>query len=85
MRGCPMQESYHITVDTGDIVLMPNGTVGVVTYWDITMGEICKEVRVYPFTNCLHRLFLTLTHRTWFYDRDINKLKPIHKNQGGVR
>lgn len=80
-----MQESYQMTADVGDIVLMPNDTVGVVTHRDIIMGGNCKEVQVYPFTNWLHRLFLTLTTRTWFYDHDINKLKPIHKNQGGIR
>lgn len=72
-----MQESYQMIARTGDIVLMPNGTVGIVNHWDIVAGGHCKEVRVYPFTNWLHRLYLTLTTKIWFYDEQINSLKPL--------
>jgi hypothetical protein len=72
-----MKEKYQMTAKNGDIVLMPSGVVGVINHWDIVMGGNCKEVRVYPLTNWLHRLILTLTSRTWFYDDEINHLKPL--------
>jgi hypothetical protein len=71
------EREYRMAVQTGDIVKMPNGTVGVVNFWDITGGGHCKEVRVYPFTNWFHRLFLVLFCKDWFYDSDINKLQLI--------
>ena len=73
-----MKESYQMTVRAGDIVLMPNGTIGIVNHWDITNGGNTKEVRVYPFTNLFHKLVLTLTGKIWFYDQQINNLQPVH-------
>lgn len=72
-----MQESYQMAARTGDIVQMPNGTVGIINHWGIVAAGHCKEVRVYPFTNWLHRLYLTLTTKIWFYDQQINNLKPL--------
>jgi hypothetical protein len=71
------KESYQMTIHEGDIVKMPNGIVGIVSFWDITGGGHCKEVRVYPLTNWLNRLFLILLCKDWFYDSGINKLQLI--------
>ena len=68
-----------MTTSIGDIVLMPNSTIGIVNHWDIVCGGNVKEVRIYPFTHWLHRLFLTLTGKIWFYDKQINNLRVIHK------
>lgn len=73
-----MKESYQMAARTGDVVRMPNGTIGIINHEDIIACGNCKEVRVYPFTNWLYRLFLTLTNKIWFYDREINTLTPIH-------
>lgn len=70
-------ESYQFSAKAGDIVRMPCGTVGIVNYWDIVCGGNVKRVRVYPLTNFLHRLFLNLFMRTWFYDQGINNLTPL--------
>ena len=72
-----MREGYQMNVSTGDIVLLPCGTLGIVNHWDIVEAGHCKEVRVYPLTNWLHRLFLTLTKKIWFYDEQINNLTPV--------
>lgn len=74
------KKSYQFTVDEGDVVRMPNGTIGVVNHWDITCGGNVKEVRVFPLTNWLHRFMLVLSNKTWFYDREINSLTPLVKS-----
>ena len=74
-----MAETYQFAVETGDIVEIPGGTLGIVTRWDIVVGGNCKRVWVYPFTNWLHRAYLILTGCTWFFDSRINRLKPIHR------
>jgi hypothetical protein len=74
-----MNGSYQMNVKVGDIVLLPNGIVGIVTFWDITMGGNCKEVFVHPFTNWIYYSLLFIFGRLWFCDREINKLKPIHR------
>jgi len=71
------KESYQATAREGDIVKMPNGIIGIVTFWDITCGGNCKQVKVYPLTNWLYRLFLTFTNKIWFYDSNINSLQLI--------
>lgn len=73
-----MEEKYQMTVRVGDIVRMPNNVVGIVHYDEIVDGGNCRIVRVYPFTNWLHRLLLTLSEKTSFYDRKINDLRPLH-------
>ncbi len=73
------KESYQMTAREGDIVKMPNGIIGIVTFWDIICGGNCKEVKVYPLTNWLHRLILVLHCKNWFYDSDINKLQLISR------
>lgn len=74
-----MEENYQMNANVGDIVLMPNGTVGIVTSWDILCGGICKEVKVHPFTNWLYRFYLSFLGKNCFYDKDINRLKLLHK------
>lgn len=73
-----MKENYRMIARTGDIVLMPNGSLGIINHWGIVEFGHVKEVRVYPFTNWIHRIFLTLTGKIWFYNEQIDKLKPIH-------
>ena len=70
--------SFQMKSKEGDIVRMPNGTVGIISQWGIVCGGNVKEVQVYPLTNWLHRLWLTLTLQTWYYDDDINKLTLLN-------
>lgn len=72
-----MKEKYQYTVKEGDIVQMPSGTVGVVASVEFSLGGNSKEVRVFPFTNLLHRFFLALCLKTVLYDKAINKLKLV--------
>jgi len=74
-----LQEFYQMTISKGDIVLLPNETVGIVNCCEIICGGNCKRVKVYPFTNLLHKLFLFSTNKTEFYDKNINKLKLLHR------
>lgn len=73
------KKSYQMTAREGDIVKMPNGIIGIVTFWDIIYGGNCKEVKVYLLTNWLHRLILILRCKNWFYDSNINKLQLISR------
>lgn len=71
------EREYVFEAKEGDIVRMPNGTLGVVTRIEIHPAP-AKEVRVYPFTNWAHRLWLTMSCALVFYDRDINLLELAH-------
>lgn len=78
---------YMFKVEKGDIVLMPNGLVGIVSYKEFMVGGCSLEIRVYPFTNWLYRFFLFLTLRLQFTDEEINYLQLIHpaKDSDGKR
>jgi hypothetical protein len=71
------QCEYRMEVRQGDIVLMPNGTVGIVTGWHIIEAGHVKEVTIHPFTGWLHRFFLFLTMKTRIHDEQINLLTPL--------
>lgn len=74
-------ESCSTSLDVGDIVRMPCGTVGIINLKTIAIvSESCSVyhyVRVYPLTNLFRRLFLDITGKTWFCDLEIDKLKPL--------
>lgn len=72
-----MDRSYQFTAKKGDIVQMPNGTVGIISGIDLSFGH-SKEVFVFPFTNWLHRMLLVFRNKTHFSDRAISNLKIIH-------
>ena len=75
-REKPMEE-YRLAAKTGDLVTMPKGTLAIVTDWDIICAGHVKEVTLFPFTNWLHRFWLSLTCRLRVCDDDINKLTLV--------
>lgn len=74
-------ESYRTDLRIGDTVLMPCDTVGIINCQTIEIVSRTEGVyhymRVYPLTNLLHRLFLSVTGKTWFRDCEIDNLKLI--------
>ncbi|MDX1608102.1 MAG: hypothetical protein R3251_02750 [Candidatus Spechtbacterales bacterium] len=72
-----MEDKYQYTVREGDVVQMPGGTVGIVTKVEFDLGCVSKEVQIFPFTNWLHRVILSLFKKAIFFDNEINKLKLV--------
>ena len=70
-------EEYRLAAKTGDLVTMPNGTLAIVADWDIVCAGHAKEVRLFPFTNWLHRFWLVLTCQLTIHDGDINELSLV--------
>ncbi len=71
-------ESYQFTSEQGDIVQLPNGELGVISYVEILCCGHAKQVTVSPlFASFLKRLvgFFLLWYR--FEDRGINKLQKV--------
>ncbi len=73
------RDTYQFTVEVGDIVMLPIGAVGIVTEVELHIGGCAKEVLVYPFTNWILRAILLFTLKLSFFDRDINRLRPLHR------
>ena len=71
------QEAYRFTVETGDVVQMTDGTMAVVTGWDIIWGGLVKEIRLHPFTGFWHRLWLSFTGRLRPCEEGIDRLVKI--------
>lgn len=70
-------ESYQYESAPGDIVVFPNGELGIITGWDVFHWKV---VYVYPlFAGWLKRLLWRLTNRYEYVDSEINELVRIGK------
>jgi len=67
-------ERYQFKAEVGDVVIFPNGELGLVIDYDIYFG-CSKVVCAYPiFGGKLRRLWWRLIGKSSFYDDQINKL-----------
>ena len=68
-------ETYQFESKPGDVVILPNGELGIVTGWDMFYSKI---LYVYPlFAGWLRRFFWRITNKYECADREINNLVKI--------
>jgi len=68
-------ETYQFASKPGDIVILPNGELGIITGWDVFYWKV---LYVYPlFAGVLKRLFWRLTNRYEYADEQINELVKL--------
>lgn len=72
-----MDKSYRYTAKTGDLVRMQNGTLAIISDWDIICGGNVKEVKLFPFTSWVHRIWLFWTDKLTVCEEDIDKLELV--------
>lgn len=68
---------YRLESKVGDIVLIKNSTLAIVTNLDILCGGHVKEITLHPLTGPFHSLFLFLTGQLRPAEEQINKLTKV--------
>lgn len=69
-----MKDEYRLASRTGDIILMPDATMAVVTDWDIIHAGHVKEITLRPCGTWFSRLLCSFMGKIRWYEDDINRL-----------